>query len=690
MAEEIGGVDVSDFGLSAEDLANLKRNQALYSAFGLGSKEDRAAQLEEQKSMTKANILFDLAQAGLIIASTPPTKGESPAATLARAAASSEFFPKVGARSAELQKTKTAMDAQERQMNMAAVQRMQTQRDARISAEAAAAKEAADRAHDERMLALGLTADLTKMETKGVIDRNNNLTLQEDLFDRKTNLEKVLQGNRESLAELKGDLTVDQIKLKSELEAENLQVQADIDKIKEDQKQENRIALEKTKDELKQGLIALRAEVGLKSDTQLQNQEFELKEKLARINSDLKMSELGVSNTYDLEKMDKAHEYATELNSTNNALKKELALLDNEVAKRNATVNENKQALAENQAKINNAVGERKIELEEERNALEAERVRLLEEKQTADELYNKEKLELEKAASALTKFGTSTEARITTFLADKNRIDQYGSGLSKEEGGMSEQEIIEMNQVISYYNRAKSVWNDSTKRYEIVDGNPLSNELVEAITTRKLNGMSVPNIKSTREQAEEILNSEGGKKIKEIVTSKIMENVDYPMGAFGSGTVLATGINTMVELLSFGALRAPFGDIKDAVAASKALNTKFLQTFQDSAQLRDSVAQLNLLKGLAPNPNWIFEGDDAAISKITSMLGLIDEARSTVEAKLYDKRFPLSPKETTDAKKYLDGFNQLEAGYKVFINAYNAQFELVDLDEGRDQLFNK
>jgi len=344
MAEKIGGVDVSDFGLSAEDLANLKRNQSLYSAFGLGSKEDRAAQLEEQKSMTRANILFDLAQAGLIIAATPPTKGESPAATLARAAASSEFFPRVGARSAELQKTKDSLAAQERQMNMAAVQRMQTQRDARISAEAAAAKEAADRAHDERMLALGLTADLTKMETKGVIDRNNNLTLQEDLFDRKTNLEKVLQGNRESLAELKGDLTVDQIKLKSELEAENLQVQADIDKIKEDQKQENRIALEKSKDELEQGLIALRAEVGLKSDTQLQNQEFELKEKLAKINSDLKMSELGVSNTYDLEKMDKAHEYATELNSTNNALKKELALLDNEVAKRNATVNENKQA----------------------------------------------------------------------------------------------------------------------------------------------------------------------------------------------------------------------------------------------------------------------------------------------------------------------------------------------------------
>ena len=125
MAEE------NDYGLSAQELADFKSAKNLYSRFGLGSEEDRAAQFEEQKSMTRANILFDLAQAGLIIAATPPTKGESPAATLARAAASSEFFPKVGARSAELQKTKTAMDAQERQMDMMAVQRMQQQKDVR-------------------------------------------------------------------------------------------------------------------------------------------------------------------------------------------------------------------------------------------------------------------------------------------------------------------------------------------------------------------------------------------------------------------------------------------------------------------------------------------------------------------------------------------------------------------------------
>jgi len=128
MAEEI---DLSQFGLGTEDETNLAQTRALFSQFGLGSPEQRASELEEQKKMTRANILFDLAQAGLIIASTPPVRGESPAATLARAAAASQFLPKVGARSAELQKTKTAMDAQQRQVDMAAVNRMLTKRDTR-------------------------------------------------------------------------------------------------------------------------------------------------------------------------------------------------------------------------------------------------------------------------------------------------------------------------------------------------------------------------------------------------------------------------------------------------------------------------------------------------------------------------------------------------------------------------------
>ena len=126
MAEE-----KDDFGLSAQGLADFESARKLYSRFGLGSEEERSAQLEDQKRMTRANILFDLAQAGLVIASTPPVRGESPAATLARAAAASEFFPRVGLRTTELQKSQDALKAQQRQMDMAAVQRAQQLEDKR-------------------------------------------------------------------------------------------------------------------------------------------------------------------------------------------------------------------------------------------------------------------------------------------------------------------------------------------------------------------------------------------------------------------------------------------------------------------------------------------------------------------------------------------------------------------------------
>ena len=126
MAEE-----KDDFGLSSQGLADFESARKLYSRFGLGSEEERSAQLEDQKRMTRANILFDLAQAGLVIASTPPVRGESPAATLARAAAASEFFPRVGARTTELQKSQDALKAQQRQMDMAAVQRAQQLEDVR-------------------------------------------------------------------------------------------------------------------------------------------------------------------------------------------------------------------------------------------------------------------------------------------------------------------------------------------------------------------------------------------------------------------------------------------------------------------------------------------------------------------------------------------------------------------------------
>jgi hypothetical protein len=126
----------------------------------------------------------------------------------------------------------------------------------------------------------------------------------------------------------------------------------------------------------------------------------------------------------------------------------------------------------------------------------------------------------------------------------------------------------------------------------------------------------------------------------------------------------------------------APFKEEKEAIAGAEALNTKFIQVFQRSAELRDSVMQLNLLKDLTPTPANMFTGPDAAGAKVTRLLGMIDEAEQALQMKLDDPDSPLTASQVTEAQGYLTDLAQLRAGYNVFDEAYrqgNASQSKVD-----------
>ena len=71
----------------------LPQFQELYSSV-LGDPAQRQAELDEQKRLTQAQMLFDIAQAGLQFAGT--TEGNTIAERLANAAAASQVFPRIG------------------------------------------------------------------------------------------------------------------------------------------------------------------------------------------------------------------------------------------------------------------------------------------------------------------------------------------------------------------------------------------------------------------------------------------------------------------------------------------------------------------------------------------------------------------------------------------------------------------
>ena len=113
--------------------------EARYVKAGLGSAESRAAELEEQKNLTQAQMLFDVANTALAFAA--PMEGEragmSPAERLAMAARTTQLPQTIGARAQQQLEAKKAAGKEERALKLAAVQRGETQVDTEIAAEQA-------------------------------------------------------------------------------------------------------------------------------------------------------------------------------------------------------------------------------------------------------------------------------------------------------------------------------------------------------------------------------------------------------------------------------------------------------------------------------------------------------------------------------------------------------------------------
>ena len=120
-------------------LAAAKGAEARYAAAGLGTAAERAAELEEQKNLTQAQMLFDIA--GTALAYAAPMQGErrgmSPAERLAMAASTTQLLPTIGARAQQQLEAKKVAGKEERALKLAAVQRGETQVDKEIAAEQA-------------------------------------------------------------------------------------------------------------------------------------------------------------------------------------------------------------------------------------------------------------------------------------------------------------------------------------------------------------------------------------------------------------------------------------------------------------------------------------------------------------------------------------------------------------------------
>jgi len=103
-------------------ITQANRDASAYQDYFAGAmdSEARAADLEEQRNMSQAQMLFDIAQAGLQFAGT--TEGGSIAERLANAAAQTQLPQRIGERAAGMMAAKREQRAEDRQMRMAGLQ----------------------------------------------------------------------------------------------------------------------------------------------------------------------------------------------------------------------------------------------------------------------------------------------------------------------------------------------------------------------------------------------------------------------------------------------------------------------------------------------------------------------------------------------------------------------------------------
>ena len=136
-----GGVALPD----PRQQALFEQQRALYGQ--LLDPNQQAADLDEQRNLTQAQMLFDIAQGALMFA-TPGQRQMSPAQRLAEA-----FTPvlgNIGARAGEFGKFKQGQKAQERQMDLAALQSAQQMYEGELTRSAASANVAPGETYELR------------------------------------------------------------------------------------------------------------------------------------------------------------------------------------------------------------------------------------------------------------------------------------------------------------------------------------------------------------------------------------------------------------------------------------------------------------------------------------------------------------------------------------------------------------
>lgn len=469
----------------------------------LGTPEERAAQLQEQKNLTQAQMLFDIAQAGLQFAGT--TEGRSVAERLANAAAQSQLFPTIGARAAQFQGVKDAQKQEQRAMDLAALESAERQVEAERSRAGALALEGLRQAGDLAKLAQQF--DYTQQTNETQFGYSTRLAEQQaDINEGLKKLELDAAAARQSnnialqerLAAEKASLTRELNTANNALKKEMQSIEINAAELAREDNQAFQLELQEKKESLQ---ILLQA-TELTNDKELIEARTKAQKELTKLQTieDLKKFEtqFGITSAFELEKMEAGSEFDKELldhkaniemlaqnraqafTASQNALNR-LAESKNIVTRAELTAELQKELQAmsqefqgqENAAQRAATLAQNMIE-----NAFTEDQIILKTAQFKLDKTYKLGSLALEEAAQNAVQLGSKSDTAIINFISDEERLDAYANGQLGDNKTQFEQALL------NYLSSGSEVWDREKGVY--VKGPPpkLSDRILQAIKT--------------------------------------------------------------------------------------------------------------------------------------------------------------------------------------------------------------
>jgi hypothetical protein len=592
---------------------------------------DPSAQLADQKRLTQAQMLFDLANTGLAFAA--PMQGErpglSPAERLAMATQQSQLFDKIGARAQAQQDRVAAADAKKQQMKLSALTAAEADvtAQAKAKADAALAKQKADAEAAEN--ALDRAANISEILLKG--------SQESELAESKANWRAALQDDQQAA------------------EADAAALLASNNK-------------------------------ALQREGKLLQQKIDVSKMLLK--NEMTLDQLGVENAYKLNQDKIGHEYAMILQDSKNAVTREMKAIDQQMKAVDQSIamdsNSIKEAALQQKAAFEAnrvALEERKLELEAQglQNTAEYranqtaiayadQDIKRAEMLQTADanaqkQLLEQQKLELaqrkqalEEASKGLEVFGSQGKNKAQSILTNKELLEGYANNT------LTDTQTLQVNNAIDMLSTRETITDSEGNTRKT--GGAIPEAARQAVIKRAKLVEGAPELAMPRDTARI---TSGPINFGEAV-STIMEGVPDVTKAFGSKAFAKNVANVIVEAGSFGIFDAPFADTDKAISSVKQLNLDTLTHFQQIKELRDSVALMNKLEEQTANPGEFLTGDTRARNKTTTVLATIDDLISVLDLKIGNLS---DPDEVNAAKLNKQKALQLRAGFEVINRAY-------------------